>query len=125
MGILLQNSVMKVFLHKSVHFSKLMYQLVISAPFVSLSFYGNGTVVVFAAIFYWLESDVNPSIASFLDAVWWAFATTTTVGYGDVVPITTAGKLIGIALMLIGVAIFGIYTALFARAILDDEVYMQ
>lgn len=116
---------MKIFLIKSVHFSKLLFRLIKSAPFLTLSFYGNGTVVLFAGLFYWLEHDVNPKVVHFLDALWWAFATTTTVGYGDVVPITSLGKILGIGLMLIGVAIFGIYTALFARAILDDDVYMQ
>jgi voltage-gated potassium channel len=116
---------MKVFWLKSVHFSKLLFRLIKSAPFLTLSFYGNAIVVLFAALFYGLEHDVNPRMGSFLDALWWAFATTTTVGYGDVVPVTSLGKIIGIGLMLIGVAIFGVYIALFARAILDDDIYMQ
>jgi voltage-gated potassium channel len=82
-------------------------------------------VTLFAGLIYFIEADINPSINSFLDALWWSYATTTTIGYGDIVPITPLGKIIGIFLMLIGVAIFSIYTALFARAILDDDVYMQ
>ena len=64
-------------------------------------------------------------MTTYLDALWWSFATTSTVGYGDIVPVTTWGKILGILLMLIGVALFGIYTALFARAIIDDDVYME
>lgn len=116
---------MKIFFLKSIHFSKLMFRLVTSAAFLTLSFYGNFIVFLFSSIFYWVEKDVNNSINHYIDSLWWAFATTTTVGYGDVVPVTFVGKIIGIVLMLIGVGFFGIYTALFARAILDDDVYMQ
>jgi voltage-gated potassium channel len=115
----------RIFWLKGVHFLKLMANLIFSVPFVTISMFGNGTVFVFASIFYFIEKDINPKITNFVDALWWSFATTTTVGYGDIVPITITGKIIGIGLMLIGVAIFGIYTALFARAILDDDVYMQ
>lgn len=110
---------------KSVHFSKLIGKLVVSVPFLTLSFYGNFIVTLFAGLIYFAEKDVNPKIDSYLDALWWSFATTTTVGYGDITPVTDIGKIIGICLMLIGVGIFGVYTALFARAILDDEIYME
>lgn len=110
---------------KSLHFSRLIGRLVISVPFLTLSFFGNAVVSFFALAIYFVEKDINPKINSLLDAFWWSFATTTTVGYGDIIPVTDAGKIIGILLMLIGVAIFGVYTALFARAVLDDEIYMS
>lgn len=110
---------------KIVHFIKLITKLVFSVPFLTLSFFGNAVVFIFASLLYYLEGDINPHMSSFIDALWWSFATTSTVGYGDVVPVTTVGKIIGMFQMLIGVAIFGIYTALFARAIIDDTVYME
>ena len=116
---------LRLFTIKSIHFSKLIGRLILSAPFLTLSFYCNLIVSIFAFIIYFLEKDINPKINHIIDAFWWSFATTTTVGYGDITPITIPGKLIGICLMIIGVAIFGVYTALFARAILDDEIYMQ
>lgn len=116
---------LKLFILKSIHFSRLVGNLLVSAPFLTLSFYGNLIVSFFAAAIYIVEKDMNPKIVTYLDALWWSFSTTTTVGYGDITPVTVLGKVIGIFLMLIGVAIFGIYTALFARAILDDEIYMQ
>lgn len=116
---------LRLILLKSIHFSKLIGRLVISVPFLTLSVYGSVVVSFFAIVIYYIEKDLNPRINSLIDAFWWSFATTTTVGYGDITPITDIGKVIGIFLMLIGVAIFGVYTALFARAILDDEIYMQ
>lgn len=116
---------MVIFYYKSIHFLKLMAKLVVSAPFITISFIGNGVVFVFAALLFFIENGHNPKITCFMDALWWSFSTTTTIGYGDVVPVTFLGRIVGIGLMLIGVAIFAMYTALFSRAVLDDSSYMQ
>ncbi len=47
---------------------------------------------------------------SFPDALWWSFVTTTTVGYGDISPSTTIGRLIAVMLMLTGIGFLGILT---------------
>jgi voltage-gated potassium channel len=108
-----------------MHFIKLIKKLVVGVPFLTLSFLGTVIVNIFASAMYYLEAGINPKITTYLDALWWSFSTTTTVGYGDIIPVTVMGKVVGIGLMLVGVAVFGIYTALFARAILDDDIYMQ
>ena len=46
-------------------------------------------------------------IKSWGDGLWWALTTVTTVGYGDNVPVTLAGRLIGAAVMIAGVAVLG------------------
>jgi voltage-gated potassium channel len=48
------------------------------------------------------------------DAFWWALTTMTTVGYGDRFPVTDAGRLIGAAVMLLGIALLGVLTAAIA-----------
>lgn len=111
--------------YKIIHFIRIIWRLITSVPFMTLSFFGNLIVFVFATIIYYIEKDVNPQMTTYIDAVWWSFTTTSTVGYGDIVPVTVWGKLVGVMLMLIGVAIFAIYTALFARTIIDDEHYME
>ncbi len=48
------------------------------------------------------------------DAVWWAITTMTTVGYGDMVPVTTGGKVVASVLMIGGVALYGVVAGLVA-----------
>lgn len=56
---------------------------------------------------FYAEKATNPEFASFGDAMWWGIVTLTTVGYGDIVPITPTGRLAGTALMVTGVALLG------------------
>ncbi len=51
----------------------------------------------------------DAQITNLLDAFWWASATVTTVGYGDVVPVTELGRVMGIVLMFVGIAIIGTF----------------
>ena len=51
------------------------------------------------------------SITDFGEAIWWSFVTVTTVGYGDLSPVTWQGRCIAIGLMITGVALIGIVTA--------------
>ena len=73
--------------------------------------YGIGLVMVAATVVTSVEGGENASIQSFADALWWAVVTITTVGYGDMVPVTAAGRAIGFVLMIGGVAFFSGITA--------------
>jgi voltage-gated potassium channel len=57
---------------------------------------------------YEAERESNPEFGNIGDAFWWGIVTLTTVGYGDIVPETTAGRLAGVALMLTGVTVLGL-----------------
>ena len=52
------------------------------------------------------------------DALWWAVVTIATVGYGDRYPVTAAGRLIGVVMIIVGVGLFGIFTGYLARLFL-------
>lgn len=69
----------------------------------------TGTVVVAGALLVESVERGAPdsNIASVGDALWWAVTTVTTVGYGDRFPVTAAGRGVGVALMILGVALFG------------------
>jgi voltage-gated potassium channel Kch len=59
-------------------------------------------------------------VGSFGDSIWWALQTVTTVGYGDVVPEDTTGRIIGAVLMLNGVALISVITAVVTAALMEQ-----
>jgi voltage-gated potassium channel len=82
------------------------------------------TLVAATALFLggsalWLLERDEPSrtVNSWGDALWWAVTTLTTVGYGDHIPVTTAGRLIAVALMAVGVAVLGGVAAVVALVV--------
>jgi voltage-gated potassium channel len=79
--------------------------------------------VVFLGAFgvFVFEADANRSIGSFGDALWWAIVTATTVGYGDVSPVTTEGRIIAVVLMLTGIGVIGIFTATVASVFFEQD----
>lgn len=60
-------------------------------------------------VMYSIESkDPNTKMKTFLDALWWCVATVTTVGYGDVVPVTSVGRMVALVYMFFGIAMISI-----------------
>lgn len=70
-----------------------------------------GVVFIFGATAYMLEHPHNPAFADVSDGLWWAFVTLTTVGYGDVVPVTSGGRIVAVFTMLFGIAIYSLMIA--------------
>lgn len=69
-------------------------------------------VVMVGAVFYLVESGANPKVSSIPDGIYWAISTITTVGYGDVVAQTSAGKAIASLLMIVGFGVFAVPTGI-------------
>jgi voltage-gated potassium channel Kch len=63
----------------------------------------------------------NANILTASDALWWSYVTVTTVGYGDRFPVTTSGRLVGVAMLTIGVGLFGVLTGFLANAFLAPK----
>ena len=83
-------------------------------------------VLIGAVMVSFFESSVNQGFYTLGDAIWWALVTMTTVGYGDRVPMTTGGRIIGIMIMFFGIALVSIFTAtvssiFIARKIKEDR----
>jgi voltage-gated potassium channel len=87
------------------------------------SFVVTGTgLVMFVASLAALDAErghPDANIVTFKDAVWWSFATITTVGYGDHYPVTDAGRLIAAALMVCGIGLLGVVTGWLASWLID------
>lgn len=64
---------------------------------------------------YFLEKGVNDNIGGFGDALWWSIVTTTTVGYGDISPVSLGGRIIAVFLMITGIGMIGTVTASLAN----------
>ena len=84
--------------------------------------YGIGLVIVAATVVASVEGGEIASIQSFPDALWWAVVTITTVGYGDMVPVTAVGRAVAFVLMLGGVAFFSGVTANLASFLVKGGV---
>jgi len=65
------------------------------------------------------RNDPAASITTFGDAIWWAFVTMSTVGYGDLYPVTTTGKVVAVMMMVVGVALLGLVSGTIVSALLD------
>lgn len=68
-----------------------------------------------------LEDTPEANIKTPSDALWWAFVTITTVGYGDRFPVTHEGRIIAALLMTAGVGLFGTFTAYVASLFMEAE----
>jgi len=75
-----------------------------------LLFTAAGVIAIGSIVMYLVESPHPDSqINSMLDAIWWTVATSTTVGYGDIIPVTETGKIIAIFYMFFGIGILGLF----------------
>lgn len=68
-----------------------------------------------------LMASIDPNVKTPLDGIWWAWVTVTTVGYGDIVPVSTAGRLFGAMLILMGIGMFTMLTASFAAFFMAED----
>ncbi|RQW07466.1 MAG: potassium channel protein [Calditrichaeota bacterium] len=78
--------------------------------------------IVGAYIFYRLEIQKNPYFHSFGEALWWVVVSITSVGYGDIVPITPTGRVLGIFIILMGVVIFSLFTAVISSVFVSQKL---
>ena len=75
-------------------------------------------ILIFGFIFFITEPDVK----SFSDGLWWALVTITTVGYGDITPMTSIGRLVASALMFLGLGLIASLTAVVSVKFIQNFV---
>jgi voltage-gated potassium channel len=94
-----------------------------------LLLFGAGAAVmlyVSAVGIYLFEHDAQPEVfTSIITSLWWAVASFTTVGYGDMVPITAGGRLFTAFVLFIGLGIIAVPAAIVTTALLEAETNIR
>ena len=117
---------------KLVRYSKAIQRFhrafLIAREEIILYFCATLLLLFFAAVgIYYFERDAQPDIfSSVFHSLWWAVATLTTVGYGDVYPVTVGGKIFTFFILLIGLGIVSVPAGLVSSALsqarkMEDE----
>lgn len=74
---------------------------------------------------FWIvyfERGKNPSFQDYGDGLWWALVTVTTIGYGDKVPITSAGRLVGSGVILVGIGLVGLFMGKISAILVERRI---
>ena len=92
---------------------------------IDLAVFGIGAffVLYLASVgMYFFEREAQPeAFASVFHAFWWALATLTTVGYGDVYPVTAGGRIFTFFVLMVGLGVFAVPTGLITMAIVNTR----
>ena len=77
-------------------------------------------VTIIGTLMFMVESGVNPNFSSIGTSIYWAIVTMTTVGYGDITPVTGVGKVLSAFVMLLGYTIIAVPTGIVSATIIDE-----
>ena len=79
-------------------------------------------ILLFIGIFGFIFFITEPDVKSYSDGLWWALVTITTVGYGDITPLTSVGRLVASALMFLGLGLIASLTAVVSVKFIQNFV---
>jgi voltage-gated potassium channel len=87
-----------------------------------LAAYFLATVLMSGVLVYVIERGRNPHFHSVEDGLWWSVVTLTTVGYGDIYPMTRAGRVLAFFVLLLGIGVVGVVTGKIASALVERRI---
>ena len=92
-----------------------------SRPLIMAGYLLAITLVMAASLMYLAENEAQPvAFANIPAAMWWGLVTLTTVGYGDVTPITSAGKVLGAAVTILGIGMYALPAGILASGFMQE-----
>lgn len=80
------------------------------------------TAVILGSIMYTIEGDINPQLSSIPKGIYWAIVTLTTVGYGDISPITDMGQIVASIVMILAYSIIAVPTGIISAEIIAADL---
>ena len=80
------------------------------------------TIIASVSVFGFVFFITEPQVKSFGDGMWWALVTITTVGYGDITPMTTVGRFVASGLMFVGLGLISSVTAIISVKFIQNFV---
>ena len=92
-----------------------MYKILIFMLFVFI------TAIILGAVVYTIENGKNPNITSIPLGIYWAVVTLTTVGYGDITPVTPTGQFISLVVMILGYSIIAVPTGIVTGEVIAEN----
>jgi len=103
------------------HLLRHLFRSRVQGTFTAVALVATLMVIFSSIAILQVETAPDSNIRTAEDALWWAYSTITTVGYGDKYPVTGAGRLIAAALMTVGVGLFGTFTGLLASWFVEGQ----
>lgn len=78
-------------------------------------------LLITSTLMYYIENEAQPeNFSSIPETMWWGIATLTTVGYGDIYPVTPLGQFIGGVIAVIGIGLFALPTGILASGFSEE-----
>jgi voltage-gated potassium channel len=87
-----------------------------------LFLYFAALLVLAAFWIVYFERGQNPAFQDYGDGLWWALVTVTTIGYGDTFPITTAGRVVGSGVILVGIGLVGLFMGKISAILVERRI---
>lgn len=107
-------------------YSKSLLVRVFKRPaFIFLGLSAFSVMALFSVVIFFIEHDTNPKFEHWLDAAYFTVSTMTSVGFGDVVPLSQPGKIVAMVMMLLGTFIFVSFTGVVASTVLELELEIK
>ncbi len=104
-------------------------QLIKTRSLIGFVLLGNLIMCLGAWVFFHFEKELNNSVESYWDALWWGICTVSTVGYGDIAPVTVGGRLTGAFLIIVGAMFFlgfmAIVSSIVFAILVEKELHIK